>query len=159
MVENKEVVLGNNICRKIDYLIKNKNLSKTEFAKSIKKTPSALNKILHDLRKGNISLKNLIIISDGLEIEIEDLFKCISEKDTLNIMLDSKYIQELINNVAIGSEFELKELLNEHWQLIDKGERIRIGKTFLEDVKSNLVYKNIKFERIKSNRHALYKRI
>ncbi|WP_197096258.1 helix-turn-helix domain-containing protein, partial [Paraclostridium sordellii] len=67
-MENKEVVLGNNICRKIDYLIKNKNLSKTEFANIIKKTPSALNKILHDLKKGNISLKNLIIISDGLEI-------------------------------------------------------------------------------------------
>ena len=70
MVENKEVFLGNNICRKIDYLIKNKNLSKTEFAKSIKKTPSALNKILHDLKKGNISLKNLIIISDGLDLSL-----------------------------------------------------------------------------------------
>ena len=114
---------------------------------------------MHDLKKGNISLKNLIIISDGLDIEIGQLFKCISEEDPLNIILDSKYIQELINNIATGSEFELKELLNDHWQLIDKGERIRIGKTFLEDVKSNSVYKNIKFERVKSNRHALYKRI
>ena len=159
MVESKAIVLGNNICRKIDYLIKDKNLSKTEFAKIIKKKPSALNKILHDLKKGNISLKNLIIISDGLEIEIGQLFKCTSEEDTLDITLDSNYLQELINNVATGSEFELKELLNDHWQLIDKGDRIRIGKTFLEDVKSNSVYKNIKFERVKSNRHALYKRI
>lgn len=158
-MESKEAVLGNNICKKIDYLIRNKNLSKTEFAKSIEKTPSALNKILHDLKKGNISLKNLIIISDGLEIEIGQLFKCISEEEPLNITLDSKYIQELINNIDTGTEFELKELLNDHWQLIDKGERIRIGKTFLEDVKSNSVYKNIKFERVKSNRHALYKRI
>lgn len=147
------------MCKKIDYLIRSRNLSKTEFAQRINKTPHSLNKIMYDLRKGNISLKNLALIADGLEIEIEQLFKCISEDISLNISLDNNYIQELIYNMDIGSEFELKELLNEHWQLIDKGERIRIGKTFLEDVKSNSVYKNIKFERIKSNRHALYKRI
>lgn len=158
-MESKLILLGKNMCRKIDYLIRSRNLSKTEFAQRINKTPHSLNKIMYDLRKGNISLKNLALIADGLEIEIEQLFKCISEDISLNISLDNNYIQELIYNMDIGSEFELKELLNEHWQLIDKGERIRIGKTFLEDVKSNSVYKNIKFERIKSNRHALYKRI
>lgn len=158
-MESKEIVLGNNICKKIDYLIKNKKLSKTEFAQIINKTPYALNKIMYDLRKGNISLKNLVLIADGLDIEIDQLFKCMSEDNSLNITLDNKYIQELIYNMDIGAEFELKELLNDHWELIDKGERIRIGKNFLEDVKSNSIYKNIKFERIKSNRHALYKRI
>lgn len=158
-MESKLILLGKNMCKKIDYLIRSRNLSKTEFAQRINKTPHSLNKIMYDLRKGNISLKNLALIADGLEIEIEQLFKCISEDISLNISLDNNYIQELIYNMDIGSEFELKELLNEHWQLIDKGERIRIGKTFLEDVKSNSVYKNIKFERIKSNRHALYKRI
>lgn len=158
-MESKLILLGKNMCKKIDYLIRTRNLSKTEFAQRINKTPHSLNKIMYDLRKGNISLKNLALIADGLEIEIEQLFKCISEDISLNISLDNNYIQELIYNMDIGSEFELKELLNEHWQLIDKGERIRIGKTFLEDVKSNSVYKNIKFERIKSNRHALYKRI
>lgn len=158
-MENKEAVLGNNICRKIDYLIRNKKLSKTEFAHVINKTPYALNKIMYDLRKGNISLKNLILIADGLEIEIEQLFKCVSKENNLDIHLDKNYIQKQIYSMDVGTEFELKELLDEYWQLIDKGERIRIGKIFLEDVKSDSVYKNIKFERIKSNRHALYKRI
>lgn len=158
-MKSKEAILGNEIYKKIEYFIKSKNLSKTEFAQQIDKTPHALNKVMYDLKKGNVSLKNLVMISDGLGVETEELFKAISDEKALNITLDRECIQELIDKMALGTEFELKELLNDHWKLIDKGERIRLGKTFLEDVKSQEVYKHIKFEGIKTNRHVLYKRI
>lgn len=158
-MKSKEAILGNEIHKNIEYFIKSKNLSKTEFAQQINKTPHALNKVMYDLKKGNVSLKNLVIISDGLGVGTEELFKSGSYEKALNVTLDHEYIQKLIDKVTLGTEFELKELLNDHWKFIDKGERIRLGKIFLEHVKSQEIYQHIKFEGIKTNRHVLYKRI
>lgn len=79
-MEKREIEIGNLIYKNIIYLIKSKDINKSIFAKKINKTPQALNKILYDLKRGNISLKNLSIISDGLNVEVYNLFEKISDK-------------------------------------------------------------------------------
>lgn len=73
-METREVEIGNLVYENITYLINNSGINKSIFAKKINKTPQALNKILYDLRRGNISLKNLSLISDGLNVNISSLF-------------------------------------------------------------------------------------
>lgn len=75
-MEKREVEIGNLIYTNIINLIKHNGVSKSIFAKRINKTPQSLNKILYDLKRGNISLKNLTLISDELNVDISDLFQC-----------------------------------------------------------------------------------
>lgn len=74
-METREVEIGNLIYLNIIYFIKVNGLNKSIFAKRINKTPQSFNKILYDLKKGNISLKNITLISDGLGVDICDLFR------------------------------------------------------------------------------------
>ena len=74
-METREIEIGNLIYEDITYLINSNGINKSIFAKKINKTPQALNKILYDLRRGNISLRNLSLISDGLNVNISSLFE------------------------------------------------------------------------------------
>lgn len=74
-METREIEIGNLIYENITYLINSNGINKSIFAKKINKTPQALNKILYDLRRGNISLRNLSLISDGLNVNISSLFE------------------------------------------------------------------------------------
>lgn len=74
-METREIEIGNLIYENITYLINSNGINKSIFAKKINKTPQALNKILYDLRRGNISLRNLSLISDGLNVNIISLFE------------------------------------------------------------------------------------
>ena len=74
-METREIEIVNLIYENITYLINSNGINKSIFAKKINKTPQALNKILYDLRRGNISLRNLSLISDGLNVNISSLFE------------------------------------------------------------------------------------
>jgi transcriptional regulator with XRE-family HTH domain len=147
-------VLGTAIYDRIEELLAEKKLTKTTFAIQLGREPTSLNKLFYDLRLGSISLKNLYLVANSLEVEISELFKIPSKnKEELN-MWNSRIVA-CAKTLAIGTEFELKELLSVYWDALTYPQRQKLGKDFYADVTTK-IYPNIEFIRKGSDNHAIY---
>lgn len=93
--------------------------------------------------KPQLNNSDSIVINSTDTITTEELFTLISK---------------LIDDLPLGSLFTIKELLSEHWEKLNLGQRRQIGKIFNHQVTDLNLYPNIKFLRKRSDNHAEYKK-
>lgn len=155
-MDNQIIEIGQQLYDKVDEILKNKSLTRADIANSIGRSITSFNKLLYDLRNGKISLKNLIIITTALDVELSDFFKISTiikeEKEMYRTLILST-----VNPMASRTKFELKEILSSVWSTLSYPDRQRLGKQFNQDVLSGL-YPMIKFIGKKSNNHAEYEK-
>lgn len=155
-MDNQIIEIGQQLYDKVDEILKDKSLTRTDIANSIGRSITSFNKLLYDLKVGKISLKNLIIITTALDVELSDFFKIstiIKEEKEMYRTL----ILQAVNPMTLGTKFELKEILSSVWSTLSYPDRQRLGKQFNQDVLSGL-YPMIKFIGKKSNNHAEYEK-
>lgn len=148
---------GTEIFINITHMLSECNMTQADLARRIERSPDSFSKLLYDLKKGQISLKNLLLIAHGLGIG-EDITQLV--KKPIHAIPDISVYQaeilEITARMAVDTIFELNQLLYKYWHQLSYTERQRLGKEFYRQVKEGF-YPHVSFFKKRSDNHALYK--
>lgn len=147
--------LGQQLYNSVELILEEKSISKGQLAERLNRSQPSLNKLLHDLKLGKLTLKSLLIVANAIEVDINYIFEKKYNKQEVNYFMWKTRIQNVISTYPIGAMIELNQILAAYWTPLTNTEKQQLGKWFYSEVLAGN-YPNIMFHHKNSANHAYY---